>query len=97
MGKIREFQKLFIAPGFLTWIGVLITASIVIVIFFAPKFVIYRALQAKHTLKPTFFRYGKDSMFWYIMVCSMIGGISVSVTTGLGASIVTTAKGENQV
>lgn len=77
VGKIREFQKLFIAPGFLTWIGVLITASIVIVIFFAPK-------------------YGKDSMFWYIMVCSMIGGISVSVTTGLGASIVTTAKGENQ-
>ncbi len=26
----------------------------------------------------------------------MIGGISVSVTTGLGAAIVTTAKGDNQ-
>jgi len=36
-------------------------------------------------------------MLWYIMVCSMIGGISVSVTTGLGASIVSTAKGNNQV
>ena len=36
-------------------------------------------------------------MLWYIMVCSMIGGISVSVTTGLGASIVTTAQGNNQV
>ena len=36
-------------------------------------------------------------MFWYISVCSMIGGISVSVTTGLGASIVTTAMGDNQV
>ena len=36
-------------------------------------------------------------MLWYIMVCSMIGGISVSVTTGLGATIVTTAQGHNQV
>lgn len=27
----------------------------------------------------------------------MIGGISVSVTTGLGAAIVTTAYGDNQV
>lgn len=27
----------------------------------------------------------------------MIGGISVSVTTGLGAAIVTTAEGNNQV
>jgi len=33
---------------------------------------------------------------WYISVCSMIGGISVSVTTGLGAAIVTTAMGDNQ-
>ena len=36
-------------------------------------------------------------MLWYIMVCSMIGGISVSVTTGLGAAIVTSAQGDNQV
>ncbi len=36
-------------------------------------------------------------MLWYISVCSMIGGISVSVTTGLGAAIVTTARGDNQV
>ena len=35
-------------------------------------------------------------MFWYILVCSMIGGISVSVTTGLGAAIVETAYGDNQ-
>lgn len=43
------------------------------------------------------FRYGKKSMLWYIFVCSMIGGISVSVTTGLGAAIVQTALGDNQV
>ena len=42
-------------------------------------------------------RYGTKSMLWYIAICSMIGGISVSVTTGLGAAIVTTAMGDNQV
>ncbi|KIL57299.1 hypothetical protein M378DRAFT_88109 [Amanita muscaria Koide BX008] len=38
-------------------------------------------------------RWGKQQMIWYILVCSMIGGISVSVTTGLGAAIVQTAFG----
>lgn len=42
-------------------------------------------------------RYGTKSMLCYIMVCSMIGGISVSVTTGLGAAIVTSVQGDNQV
>ncbi|KAF4621214.1 hypothetical protein D9613_000094 [Agrocybe pediades] len=77
IGQIKEFQKLFLAPGFLAFISVLIVSSLVIVFYFAPK-------------------YGKRSMLWYIFVCSMIGGISVSVTTGLGAAIVTTAKGDNQ-
>lgn len=36
-------------------------------------------------------------MIWYITVCSTIGGISVSVTTGLGAAIVTSVMGNNQV
>lgn len=36
-------------------------------------------------------------MIWYITVCSTIGGISVSVTTGLGAAIVTSIMGYNQV
>ncbi|KAG5637050.1 hypothetical protein H0H81_006001 [Sphagnurus paluster] len=77
VGQIRQFQKLFLAPGFLAYASVLITTSIVIVVFFAPK-------------------YGTKSMMWYISVCSMIGGISVSVTTGLGAAIVQTALGDNQ-
>ncbi|KAF8196583.1 magnesium transporter NIPA-domain-containing protein [Pholiota molesta] len=77
VGQITEFQKLFLAPGFLAYISVLITAALVIVFYFAPK-------------------YGKKSMLWYIFVCSMIGGISVSVTTGLGAAIVQTALGDNQ-
>ncbi|KAF9010815.1 magnesium transporter NIPA-domain-containing protein [Cyathus striatus] len=77
VGQIREFEKLFLAPGFLAYTSVLISAALVIIFYFAP-------------------RYGKKSMLWYIFVCSMIGGISVSVTTGLGAAIVTTAMGENQ-
>lgn len=78
VGQITEFQKLFLAPGFLVYISVLITTSLVIVFYFAPK-------------------YGKKNMMWYISVCSLIGGISVSVTTGLGAAIVQTAMGDNQV
>jgi hypothetical protein len=36
-------------------------------------------------------------MIWYLLICSMIGGLSVSVTTGLGAAIVTSFQGNNQV
>jgi hypothetical protein len=35
-------------------------------------------------------------MLYSIAVCSMIGGLSVTCTTGLGASIVTSIRGENQ-
>lgn len=77
VGQILEFQKLFLSPGFLVWSGVVIVASLVIIIFFAPK-------------------YGEKSMLWYIGVCSLIGGLSVSCTTGLGAAIVTSIMGDNQ-
>jgi hypothetical protein len=36
-------------------------------------------------------------MIWHLLVCSLIGGLSVSVTTGLGAAIVTSIMGDNQV
>lgn len=36
-------------------------------------------------------------MIWYLLICSMIGGLSVSVTTGLGAAIITSIQGDNQV
>ncbi|KAF8720156.1 hypothetical protein AX14_011256 [Amanita brunnescens Koide BX004] len=77
VGQITQFQKMFLAPGFLAYGSVLIAASLTIIFYFGPK-------------------YGKKLMIWYILVCSMIGGISVSVTTGLGAAIVTTAFGDNQ-
>jgi Magnesium transporter NIPA len=63
--------------------------------------VCHTPLHASHSLKRCLLafalRYGRKSMLWYISVCSMIGGISVSVTTGLGAAIVQTAMGDNQV
>ncbi|KAI0699575.1 magnesium transporter NIPA-domain-containing protein [Cytidiella melzeri] len=77
IGEIVQFQHMFLAPGFIVWISVLIASALAIIFYFGPK-------------------YGKKNLLWYIMVCSMIGGISVSVTTGLGAAIVTTAQGDNQ-
>ncbi|KAG9035219.1 hypothetical protein FRB95_011662 [Tulasnella sp. JGI-2019a] len=41
-------------------------------------------------------KYGKKNMIWYIAVCSMIGGLSVSCIQGLGSAIITTAKGDSQ-
>lgn len=79
MGHIKDFEKLFLAPGFLAFGGTLIIISLVIIFYFIP-------------------RYGKKNMLWCIMVCSMIGGLSVSTTTGLGAAIVTSIYlHENQV
>ena len=76
-GKITEFQKLFLAPGFLSWAGVCIVASLVLVFVFAPK-------------------YGKKNMMVYITVCSLIGGLSVSVISGLGSAILLSIRGQNQ-
>jgi hypothetical protein len=52
---------------------------------------------APHYADSFFPRYGTKNMIWYLLVCSMIGGLSVSVTTGLGAAIVTSVMGDNQV
>ncbi|KAK4688681.1 magnesium transporter, partial [Tremellales sp. Uapishka_1] len=40
-------------------------------------------------------RWGKKHMVVYISICSLIGGISVSCTQGLGSSIVTSIQGIN--
>lgn len=41
-------------------------------------------------------RWGKKSMFPYIGICSLVGGLSVSCTQGLGACILTSIRGQNQ-
>ncbi|KAF8133038.1 magnesium transporter NIPA-domain-containing protein [Mycena galopus ATCC 62051] len=68
-------------------------------LFLSVGFLVYAGILISAALGIIFFaapRWGKKSMLWYIFVCSMIGGISVSVTTGLGAAIVTTVAGDNQ-
>ncbi|CAL1693855.1 unnamed protein product [Somion occarium] len=41
-------------------------------------------------------KWGKKSMLPYLGVCSLIGGLSVSCTQGLGACILTSIRGQNQ-
>ncbi|KAG6375592.1 magnesium transporter NIPA-domain-containing protein [Boletus reticuloceps] len=68
-------------------------------LFIAPTFLAYISVLITIALSIIFYfgpKYGKNNMIWYITVCSTIGGISVSVTTGLGAAIVATAMGYNQ-
>lgn len=68
-------------------------------LFLAPGFLGYISALMTIALSIIFYfgpKYGKDNMLWYISVCSTIGGISVSVTTGLGAAIVTSIMGSNQ-
>ncbi|KIK94550.1 hypothetical protein PAXRUDRAFT_827866 [Paxillus rubicundulus Ve08.2h10] len=67
--------------------------------FTAPGFLAYISVLIAIALSIIIYfgpKYGKQNMLWYITVCSSIGGISVSVTTGLGAAIVTTVMGHNQ-
>ncbi|ELU37231.1 DUF803 domain-containing membrane protein [Rhizoctonia solani AG-1 IA] len=69
-------------------------------LFLAPGFLSFGSVVIAVSLVIIFYfapRYGKTSMLWYILVCSLIGGLSVSCTQGLGASIVTSIRGENQV
>lgn len=42
-------------------------------------------------------RYGKSSMFVYISICSLMGGLSVVATQGLGSAILAQINGENQL
>ncbi|CAE6477610.1 unnamed protein product [Rhizoctonia solani] len=68
-------------------------------LFLAPGFLSFGSVVIAVAIGIIFFvapRYGKKSMLWYILVCSLIGGLSVSCTQGLGASIVTSIRGENQ-
>jgi len=39
VGQITQFQKLFLAPGFLVYGSILIAVSLAIIFYWAPKFV----------------------------------------------------------
>jgi len=76
-GTIQEMERLFRAPGFLSYAGVIIVGCVFIALWVGP-------------------RYGKKSMLVYLSICSLIGGLSVVATQGLGAAIVTQAGGTPQ-
>lgn len=68
-------------------------------IFLAPGFLAWSSIVIATSLVLVFYvapRYGKTHMLVYIMICSLIGGLSVACTQGLGASILTSIRGENQ-
>jgi len=70
---IRQFEKLFVSPGFLAWGGVCLVAAAAMVFFVAP-------------------RYGKKNMLVYIVICSLLGGLSVACTSGLGGAILSSIR-----
>jgi magnesium transporter len=68
--------------------------------FLAPGFLVYGGVVLAAALGIVFFvapKRGDKSMIWYILVCSLFGGLSVSCTQALGACVVTTIRGDNQV
>ncbi|CAK9787399.1 DUF803-domain-containing protein [Cutaneotrichosporon oleaginosum] len=69
-------------------------------LFIAPGFLVWAGLCIIASLVLVFYaapRWGKTNMMPYISVCSLIGGISVSCTQGLGSAIITSIQGDNQV
>ena len=77
VATIQEMKHFVVAPGFLSYAGVVIVASTFIALWAGP-------------------RYGKKSMMVYLSVCSLIGGLSVVATQGLGAAIVAQIGGTPQ-
>ncbi|KDN37342.1 hypothetical protein RSAG8_10230, partial [Rhizoctonia solani AG-8 WAC10335] len=68
-------------------------------LFLSVGFLVYGGVVIAASIIIIFFvapKWGKTNMIWYILVCSLIGGLSVSCTQGLGASIVTSVRGDNQ-
>jgi len=74
---IQDMKKFVLAPGFLSYAGVIIVGCAFIAFWVGP-------------------RYGKKSMLVYLSICSLIGGLSVVATQGLGAAVVTAAGGKPQ-
>jgi len=74
---IQEMKSFVIAPGFLTYAGIIIVSCAFIAFWVGP-------------------RYGKKSMLVYLSICSLIGGLSVVATQGLGAAVVTQIGGTPQ-
>lgn len=77
VADIQEMKHFVLAPGFLSYAGVIIVGCAFIAWWAGP-------------------RYGKKSMLVYLSICSMIGGLSVVATQGLGSAVVAQAGGKPQ-
>ena len=77
VATIQDMKHFVIAPGFLSYAGVIIVGCAFIALWVGP-------------------RYGKKSMLVYLSICSLIGGLSVVATQGLGAAVVAQAGGTPQ-
>ena len=77
VSDIQDMKHFVIAPGFLTYAGIIVVGSAFTALWVGP-------------------RYGKKSMFVYISICSLVGGLSVVATQGLGAAILAQINGESQ-
>lgn len=77
VSDIQAMQHYVIAPGFLSYAGVIILGSALVAWWVAP-------------------RYGKKSMMVYLSICSMVGGLSVVATQGLGSAIIAAINGKPQ-
>ncbi|EWC46928.1 hypothetical protein DRE_03940 [Drechslerella stenobrocha 248] len=77
VGDIQDMKRYILAPGFLSYAGVVIVGCLFVIFWVGP-------------------RYGEKSMLVYLTVCSLIGGLSVVATQGLGAAVVAQASGRPQ-
>ncbi|RHZ51657.1 hypothetical protein CDV55_103878 [Aspergillus turcosus] len=77
VSDIQDMKHYVIAPGFLSYAGVILVGCVIVALWLGPK-------------------YGKKSMFVYISICSLIGGLSVVATQGLGAAILAQINGKSQ-
>lgn len=77
VADIQEMKHFVLAPGFLSYAGVIIVGCAFIAWWAGP-------------------RYGKKSMLVYLSICSLIGGLSVVATQGLGSAVVAQAGGKPQ-
>jgi magnesium transporter len=77
VANIEDMKRLVIAPGFLSYAGVVIIGCAFLAFWAGP-------------------RYGKKTMMVYLSICSLIGGLSVVATQGLGAAVVAQAGGKPQ-
>ncbi|CAO1635369.1 unnamed protein product [Sympodiomycopsis kandeliae] len=69
-------------------------------LFLSPGFLVWGGICIVTSLVLIFFvapKYGKKNMLVYITICSLLGGLSVSTTSGVGSAILLSIRGSMQL